>query len=126
MKGLKEYQERTKTKYKAERSMKIDGHEVAWMRYKGTDINGKEYSGHELMCEHSFQFDKKETKFIAKTGDDRNCRYLAAARMLRYAEVLEELKKDPKLKSSWLGTSMLGSSEEPELVQKIEIGRASC
>jgi hypothetical protein len=57
MKGQAEFEAADGMKYTAERSMMIDGHEVAWMFYEGEDIYGKPFSGHQLMCDCDFVFE---------------------------------------------------------------------
>lgn len=75
------------------RSIVIDGHEVALMRFDGTRPDGSTYTGTDLKCECDFtegvgwQLDEK----YGRVGIHRNeCRYMGAAKFLRKRELSEE------------------------------------
>lgn len=91
--------------FEVERSIPIDGHEVAWMHYKGTvtyDITGrgqegKPYEGYELECACKFtedvgwRIDEKSGTPVGLMGGDR-CIKKDAAVYLRQLELREEYK----------------------------------
>lgn len=87
-------------RYEIERSIPIDGHEVAWLKYSGETTNGRSYSGHELHCECKFtegvgwQVDEKYG-VVGLNGEDR-CLPRKAALLFRQLELRREyLNKFP-------------------------------
>ena len=91
-------------RYEVERSIMIDGHEVAWLKYEGEialDITGEgkegqPYSGHELHCACKFAEGtgwrmEDDSGLVGLMGGD-GCIKKEAAIHLRHLELREEYK----------------------------------
>lgn len=48
------FDSRYQTRHTSLREWDIDGHQVAWMRFEGTDVHGQPYAGEDLYCECDF------------------------------------------------------------------------
>lgn len=93
----------TDPSYEVVRSIVIDGHEVAWVRYEGTvkvDLTGRgregaPYTGYMMKCECDFiegvgwRTDEKHG-VVGLMNNNKPCLYRATAQHLRHLELREE------------------------------------
>lgn len=92
-------------RYEVLRSIPIDGHEVAWLKYTGETSNGRSYTGHELHCGCHFtegvgwQVDEKYG-VVGLDGED-NCLPRKVAVYLRQQELREEFAEQYKDSAIW-------------------------
>ncbi len=86
-----------RTRYEVERSIMIDQHEVAWLRYEGKNSQGESYTGHELQCTCHFTenvgWKMHKGGFPAGLIRADKCLKKEAALYLRHLEIREEYKE---------------------------------
>lgn len=94
----------TNLRFETLRSVVVDGHEVAWMQYTGTyvydllgnDREGKQFSGHILMCECNFtegigwNIGENGTRYTVGPSPQTLCLPRKAAMYLRHLELRRE------------------------------------
>lgn len=124
--------------YEVERSMVIDGHEVAWTKYTGTVVydmtgegkEGKEFTGHELYCACHFKENvgwrqEEDGSTVGLMGKD-GCIAKKTAVYMRHLELREEYKergmlgvfsKDPHEELEAIMLDLMDKGEREEFLE---------
>lgn len=83
-----------KLKFETVRSIPVDGHDIAWMKYEGETGNGRAFEGHILHCACEFTEDvgwKIDEEYgVVGLDGDKDCLPREAALFLRHRELRDE------------------------------------
>lgn len=84
----------TSATWEVVRSIPICGHEVAWLKFTGTNIHDEPYEGYDAKCECYFTEGvgwRTDDKYgVVGLGGGEKCIYFEAARHLRHLELRRE------------------------------------
>lgn len=88
----------TNPNYTVIRSIMIDGHETAWMKYEGINVNGRPYNGYQFYCECDFiegkawqiDTDGQAVGILVGGNNPDDCVYRLTACRLRQLELQRE------------------------------------
>jgi hypothetical protein len=109
-------------RYEIERSIPIEGHEVAWMRFDGTRHDGSEFNGHAFKCACDFEegtgWRVDEKYGVVGISGGEKCLPKKAALYLRQEELKAEYMEQFPEDARW-GDNLALLDHVPEVVMDL-------